>query len=89
MTKTVQKLLATQKIGLIDGINSNVSCGQCGQNSVHKFGDLTEKEEVHEALNLKTGEMEKHYKLSYYCAKSGKVVLGAVVWNHEIPGVEA
>ena len=84
MPDSGQKLLALAKIGLAEGANSNVSCGQCATNSVHKFGDLVEKEEKHEALNLKTGKMETHYKLSYYCQKSNKLVLAAVVWNWEV-----
>lgn len=86
MSKQLQKSIALHKIGVTGELNGNVSCGQCGKDSVHKLGDCIEKEETHKALNVNSGNMEEHYKLSFYCPKKTDVlVTSAVVWNYDIP----
>jgi len=78
--------LAHFKLDNPNGMRGNVSCGVegCMSNSVHILADCIESETEHEALNLLTGKMEKHYKLSYLCPKTKKEIYSAVVWNHDV-----
>ena len=89
MTDSPEKTIALQKIGVTGGMNGSVSCGQCGPDSVHKLGDCEQKEGTHESVNPISGEKESHYKLEFLCPKIKKVIHGAVVWKHDLPGVEA
>lgn len=74
--------LAEIKIGLTDV--SSASCGKC--NKAIPRHKLKDREGEHEYLDSNTGKQALGYKLEFICPDCSEVVLGAVVWEHEMVG---